>query len=81
MNGITHLRAMTVADIRETAADDYVEVMFLESARFYKLFRENPAFGDTITCLRASLAEGRAVNVWTESLDSNVLKGARVRPP
>jgi hypothetical protein len=79
MKGNTHYRAMTVADIRETTADDYVEVIFLESARFYKLFRENPAFGDTMTSLRESLAKGRAVDVGTRSLDSDVLEEVRAR--
>ena len=38
---------MTVANIRKGEDDDFVEVLFLESARFYRLLKKNPAY-DTI---------------------------------
>lgn len=43
---------MTVAHIREDAQPDVVEVMFLESARFYRLPRSSPNFNALLACLR-----------------------------
>ena len=37
-------REMTMADLREFEEADYVQVVFLESARFYTLRRDNPVF-------------------------------------
>ena len=39
---------MTVAHIREPEGRDYCEVVFLESARFYRLGKANPAFSEII---------------------------------
>jgi len=65
---------MTVAQIREPKGADYLEVVFLESARFYKLFRKDPESGEVLGLLRKALAEGRAMNVGLDSLDSDIIR-------
>ncbi len=68
-----HYRELTVAHIREPTGADYAEVMFLESARFYRLPRKNPAYDQTLRLLRDALAKGRILKVGVASLESNSL--------
>lgn len=65
---------MTVAHIREPEGRDYVEVIFLESARFYRLSREEPTFDETIAVLRDAAAKGCAVKVGLASISGDVIK-------
>ena len=67
-------REMRVAHIRETEGAKYWEVMFLESARIYKLFKENPAYDEILGHLRAALAEKRAVRVRCAAMKSEVIE-------
>jgi len=50
-------RAMTPAYIREPREADYVEVVFLESARFYRLLESNPMYEHIVTLLRDAIAK------------------------
>ena len=61
--GNSSQREMTVARVREQDKADHVEVVFLESARFYKLFRTNPQYDALLERLRDALATGRGVRV------------------
>jgi hypothetical protein len=63
-------REMTVAHIREPKGAPYTEVVFLESARFYRLATENPRYSEILKRLRDSLATGRALKVRCASLES-----------
>lgn len=56
------LRVMTVARLREAAGRD-AEVMFNESARFYRLPRHLPGHDGFMRLLRAAHASGRPVQV------------------
>ena len=56
-------RRMTVAHIREQTPADAVEVMFLESARFYQLRRSNPNFDAILQRLRAAIAQQEALQI------------------
>jgi hypothetical protein len=69
-----HHRKMTVANIREQSRPDCVEVVFLESARFYRLLRKNPAFDDLVRQLRDALRSGHMVNVGVSSPESDVIE-------
>jgi hypothetical protein len=70
-------RNMTVAQIREQKGVDYVEVIFLESARFYRLLKENPAFDEILASLRDAESKGRPVQVRRASIGSDVIEYAR----
>lgn len=72
-------RDMTVANIRDEPDSDHVKVVFLESARFYRLNRNHPGFDETIRRLREALAQQRAVRVGLESLDTEVICEIRKR--
>jgi hypothetical protein len=63
---------MTTARVIE--AHDGVEVVFLESARFYKLLKENPAFDLLVAALRDSVEMGSPVEVSTASPASSVIE-------
>ena len=70
-------RNLTVARIREPKSEDYVEVMFLESARFYRLSKDNPEFEEIIASLRDAAATGRPVEVGLASISSDVIEDIR----
>ena len=67
-------RAMTVANIRGRKDSDYVEVIFLESARFYRLSTANSGFERIMEHLRDALAERRVLHVRLASPDSDVIE-------
>lgn len=69
-----HYRKMTVANIREQSLADSVEVIFLESARFYRLPRKNPAFDDIVKRLRDAMSHGHTLDVGVASLDSDIIE-------
>jgi len=66
-------RDMTVANIRDETGSDHVTVVFLESARFYRLNRNHPGFDKAIRSLRKALEQGRTVKVGLKSLDTDVI--------
>jgi hypothetical protein len=67
-------REMRVAHIREGEGATYWEVMFLESARIYKLFKENPGHEEILRLLRAALGKKGAVKVRCSSTESDVIE-------
>jgi hypothetical protein len=67
-------RAMTPAHVREPPATDYVEVVFLESARFYKLFKKNPAFNQIVNLLRDAMNENHTVQIRCTSPHGDVIE-------
>jgi hypothetical protein len=54
---------LTVAHLRERAGMDFVEVMFLESARIFRLPRSHDGFEQLLSNLQTSAAAGRSVRV------------------
>lgn len=72
---------MTVAHIRDHKGADHVEVVFLESARFYRLSRKNPAYDQALRLLREALAKKSILKVRVASLDSEMIEEVRVQSP
>ena len=72
--GKWYYREMTVANIREPKGADSVEVVFLESARFYKLSKENPAFDGALKRLREAVVKGHVLKVGFASLESDTIE-------
>ncbi len=68
---------MRVAHIRKQRGPGFVEVIFLESARFYKLLGNNPAYEEILQLLRDAMKKGRVVKVEVASPDSDILEDAR----
>ena len=66
-------RDMTVANIRDEAESDHVAVVFLESARFYRLDRNHPGFDKAMSILRDALEQQRTIKIGLESLDTDVI--------
>ena len=66
-------RDMTVANIRDEAGSDHVAVVFLESARFYRLNRNHPKFNKALSRLRDALGQQRMIKIGLESLDTDVI--------
>ena len=54
---------MTPAHVREPAGAEFAEVMFLESARIYKLLKKNPKYEEILKRLREAIAKKRVVRV------------------
>jgi len=67
-------REMRVAHVREREDAKYWEVMFLESARIYKLLKENPAHREILGHLRAALQKKDSVKVQCASAESDVIE-------
>ena len=65
-------RKMTA--VRVIDVDDGVQVVFLESAQFYRLSNRNPAFHSLVATLRDCVEKGIPVEIATESLASNIIE-------
>lgn len=68
-------QVMTVARVFEPT-EEGVEVVFLESAMFYRLESENPAFDSILGLLKDARANGRPVRVDIAAGSDNVIEGA-----
>lgn len=72
--GKSVFREMRVAHVRERKGANYLEVMFLESARIYKLFEENAAYGEILGYLRAAQGKNRPLRVRCAPAESEVIE-------
>jgi hypothetical protein len=72
-------REMRVAHIREQKGTKYLEVVFLESARFYKLFKENPEYKEILEHLREALGKKRVLKVRCTSAESEIIEEVQAR--
>ena len=66
-------RTMTPVHIREPRNTDYVEIAFVQSARFYRLFKSNPMYHQIAKVLRDAITKKRAVQIRCTSFESDVL--------
>ncbi len=64
-------RKMTIASLVED--DQGAELTFLESARFYRLPKENPDFSSFVQLLRDASESGRPLEITTESIASETI--------
>jgi hypothetical protein len=65
---------MTVAHIRQPKEADHFEVMFLESARFYRLLKKNPQHLELLSLLQASKRKRHTVKVGFAAPGSDVIE-------
>lgn len=77
--GKSAYREMTVAHLREREDTGCVEVAFLESARFYKVLKQNPAFDEILGKLRGALKNGEGLRVRCTSPNGDVIQGVEAR--
>jgi hypothetical protein len=70
-------RELTPAHIRVPAGADCAEVVFLESARFYRLFKKHPKYDEMLISLRDAMAKRHTVEVGLASLASDVIEEVR----
>jgi len=67
-------REVTVAEIRELKHADYVEVIFLESARFYRLLKKNLKYEVILETLRKAQVDGAKVKVRSTFPDGDTIE-------
>jgi hypothetical protein len=67
-------REMTVALVRDHQDAAAVEVAFSESARFYKLSRQNPKFENILRQLRDAKGKNRVVRVLVNFPEGDVIE-------
>jgi hypothetical protein len=67
-------RNMTVVKMRDAENADAIEVVFLESARFYRLPKETPSFDSIVALLKSAIENGKPVRVETASIDSSTIE-------
>ena len=65
---------MTAVRLIDSDGTDSVEVIFLESAQFYRLPRKNPEFDSLVAVLHDAIEKGAAVKVRTASIASDVIE-------
>jgi len=70
-------RDMTPVHIREPQGAEYVQVVFLESARFYKLSRKNAKFDQIFGLLHEALVKKRALQVRSATPHGDVIEEVR----
>lgn len=68
---------LTVARVRTPEGADYVEVLFLESARIYRLPYDCPGFDQLLDCLRNAEFSKRPVRVALASPFSEIIRDVR----
>lgn len=69
------IREMTPAHLRELKGAEFSEVMFLQSARIYKLFKKNPKYDEIQQRLREAVEAKRIVRVRLSAPQSDVIVG------
>ncbi|MGB7207812.1 MAG: hypothetical protein WBD27_04055 [Pyrinomonadaceae bacterium] len=69
-----YTRNMTAVRLIDSDGTDSVEVIFLESAQFYRLPRKNPEFDSLVAVLHDAIEKGAAVKVRTASIASDVIE-------
>lgn len=70
-------REFTVAGVRGSVDVDHVEVLFLESARIYRLEKTQPDFDKLVGRLR----EGERVRIAVVPPDGSAIQDVQTRPP
>ena len=71
---IAALREMTAAHVREMPEAGFAEVMFLESARIYRLFKKNPKYKEILKGLREAIARKRVVRVRLDQPHGGIIE-------
>ena len=71
-------REMTVAQVRDRAGADFLQIAFFESARFYRLPRSASAFERISQILEEAKTTGRIVQVKLGAVDSGVIEDVTV---
>ena len=67
-------RTLTVGNVREPDPAGNIEVIFLESARFHHLLKNNPSYAEILKTLRTAERERRPVSVKTASIESDIIE-------
>jgi hypothetical protein len=70
-------RDMTPAHIREPKGAAYVEVLFLESARFYRLPRAHASFARILGVLEEAVIKQRVLRVRCTPPDGDLIEEVR----
>jgi len=71
-------REMSAVHVRQEAGTENMEVVFLESARFYKLQRKNPKFEAILREVREAIAQKQRVRVLLDSPNGDVLEDVEI---
>ena len=74
-----HYLNMTVAQLRGSPSDDFAKVVFLESARFYRLLREHPDHERLLKLLRDAMNDRRALKVGLARADSDIIEDVQMK--
>ncbi len=69
------IREMTPVHVREREGGEFVEVMFSQSARIYKLFKKNPKYEEIQARLREAVKAKRTVRVQLSAAQGDVIAG------
>ena len=71
-------RDMTAAHVREMPDVEFAEVMFLESARIYRLSKNNPKYEEILKRLREAIAKEGVVRVLLDQPHGSIVQALEV---
>lgn len=77
--GTASFREMTPAHVRETQGSEFAEVMFLESARIYRLFKKNRKYEEILKRLGEAIAKKRVVCVLLDKTRGGIIEDVEER--
>ena len=69
-----YCRTMTVANIRREEGADFAVVLFLESARFYRLLKKNRDYRIILQKIENALSDTEPLTVGFESIESDIIE-------
>lgn len=67
-------RELTPAHVREAPGAEFAEVMFLESARIYKLFKKNLRYEEILKGLHEATEKKRVVRVLLDQPHGGIIE-------
>jgi hypothetical protein len=74
-SGDQHLRTRRMTVVHVRVRDDHAEVMFADSARIYRLARDNPAYEQTMAVLCQAEASRLPLDVRLDVPNGGVIEG------
>jgi hypothetical protein len=72
-----YCRPMRVANIRYRDDKEFVEVVFLESARFYRLMKQDPGYDRMLSKLETALSTSGSITVCFQSIGADIILDVR----
>ena|ERR1700694_5071982 len=75
-----HMNLLHTARVLENHAGDYTEVVFLESARFYRLLKTNPHYDQYLRLLKKAEEDKAPVGILLTTAHGDIIEKVERKP-